>query len=218
MMNLYRRFILVGLFVSMIAESQGQEQDIVHLHGSGTTNPSKCYWDILSLMTNGIRHPSRLTYRSVGSSIGQEEIVNAFNTTSGAVDFASGDIPITTELYDGLTDQGIEILHLPVLLGAVTVFHSVPVNEPYQLNLTSCVLAKIFMGEITVWSDPIIAALNPEMLADNMPINVAVRDSGSSSTSSFTEVSFIGFVFRSPTQWHGVSHSLSIHCFDLHSL
>ena len=158
------------------------------IHGSGTTNPSKCIWDIFSMISNGIRFPSRLTYRGVGSTIGQEEIINALNSDEAPVAFASGDIPIPTADYKKLKDENIEIMHLPILLGAVSVFHTVPIAAPYQLNLTSCILARIFMGEIPHWSHPSIKELNPNMQAENMPIHVVVRDAGSSSTSSYTEV------------------------------
>ncbi|GKZ00927.1 hypothetical protein MPSEU_001044200 [Mayamaea pseudoterrestris] len=177
--------VLVLALTAGLSQAQN-ETTFVGLYGSGTTNPSKCIWDILSTISSGIRFPSRLTYRGVGSTIGQEEFINNFNVDESPVAFASGDIPILTSDYKKLKNKGIEVMHLPILLGAVSVFHTVPVAAPYQLNLTSCLLAKIYMGEIPRWSHPSIAKLNPNMQAD-MPIHVVVRDAGSSSTSSFTE-------------------------------
>ena len=163
------------------------------------------------MISSGIRLPSRLTYRGVGSTIGQEEIINALNPDEAPVAFASGDIPIPTADYKKLKEEGIEIMHLPILLGAVSVFHTVPVAEPYQLNLTSCILARIFMGEIPHWSHPSIKKLNPNMQAENMSIHVVVRDAGSSSTSSYTEVGRIncGGKCQSITSTHTVASFFS---------
>ena len=59
------------------------------------------------------------------------------------------------------------------------------------LNITHCVLADIFAGTITDWSDPSITALNPmfNLTAMNQidtTIKVTVRTSGSSSTNVMT--------------------------------
>jgi phosphate transport system substrate-binding protein len=81
-----------------------------------------------------------------------------------------------------------------VLLGAVSFFHSVEdatgMTVP-KLNLTACVLAQIYTGVITQWTDPEIKKLNPNL---NLPnddgngITVARRTTGSSSTESVTKV------------------------------
>ena len=121
-----------------------------------------------------------MTYRGVGSGTGQEEFVG--NVTQPDNDFASGDIPLSQEFFD-LFDAG-SVLHLPIVLGAISFFHSVPTA---QLSLTPCVLAKIFLREITEWTDPEILELNPDLdLPDGYAITVARRVLGSSSTYSIT--------------------------------
>ena len=123
--------------------------------------------------------PIKMTYRGVGSGTGQEEFVG--NNTIPDNDFASGDIPLSQESFDELAGS---VLHLPVVLGAISFFHSVPTE---QLSLTPCVLAKIFKREITEWTDPEIVDLNPDMdLPDGYAITVARRVLGSSSTYSIT--------------------------------
>jgi ABC-type phosphate transport system substrate-binding protein len=70
------------------------------------------------------------------------------------------------------------------------LFHSVP-NVP-DLNLDSCIIAKIFDRTITDWTDQEIVDLNPNIKeligANTFPITVARRKLGSSSTASFTQV------------------------------
>jgi ABC-type phosphate transport system substrate-binding protein len=174
----------------LVAPSTHAQEVPVSFHGSGTTNPSKCYWTILETMMAGMRHPAKLSYRAVGSTTGQAEFINLDG--GSIVDFASGDIPIPTVEYNKLIAAGINIVHLPVLLGPVSIFHTVPVLNKAQLNLTSCLLARIFTRGITEWNHSDIVALNPNLVAEtNSTITVIVRQDGSSSSSGTTRVSFV---------------------------
>lgn len=161
-------------------------QEVASLHGSGTTNPSKCYWHIMDELQTQLKIPARLTYRAIGSSGGQEEFIG---DTGGEVpvpynDFGSGDIPLDQDDFD-LFQEGT-ILHLPIVLGAISFFHSVPTGDK-ELRLTPCLLAKIFDREITDWTDEQIKEVNPDLdLPGPFPIRVARRVNGSSSTKSIT--------------------------------
>ena len=133
--------------------------DTIGLHGSGTTNPSKCLWMLASQLMDRTKVPTHVTYRAVGSSTGQKEFLGVNNTGVNAYvphnDFGAGDIPISTSSYNAFTDNGGEMVHLPFVLGAISIFHNIPNIEsgPQGLNLTACNLAKIFKREITVWDD-----------------------------------------------------------------
>jgi phosphate transport system substrate-binding protein len=54
------------------------------------------------------------------------------------------------------------------------------------VHLTGPVLAQIFLGQITNWDDPAIAALNPHLSFPNAPIFVVHRSDGSGTTYIFT--------------------------------
>ena len=54
------------------------------------------------------------------------------------------------------------------------------------MHLTGPVLAQIFLGQITNWDDPAIAALNPHLALPNAPIFVVHRSDGSGTTYIFT--------------------------------
>ncbi len=56
------------------------EMAMDQIHGSGTTNPSKCIWHIMSLFNQRAKLPIRMTYRAVGSSTGQAEFLGVDNT------------------------------------------------------------------------------------------------------------------------------------------
>ncbi|KAL3938425.1 MAG: hypothetical protein SGBAC_006666 [Bacillariaceae sp.] len=175
------KFFLSLLLAAAIPASDAQQ--VTSLHGSGTTNPQKCYWDIMDTLMKQSKLPIRMTYRGVGSSTGQADFIgdaglNPFN------DFGSGDIPFSQENFNKF-DPGT-ILHLPVLMGAISFFHSVPTGGA-ELKLNPCLLARIFNRDITEWTHEDIMAINPGLsLAADYPIKVARRVLGSSSTKSIT--------------------------------
>lgn len=147
---------------------------------------------------DGAKEPLHLTYRAVGSSTGILDFVGDLvnETMVPRNDFGSGDVPIPTDDYNLLTNQfGIEMLHLPVVLGAISFFHSVP-NVP-KLELTSCLLARIMSRDIKTWTHPDIAELNPnirELIGSDLAITVGRRNLGSSSTASITKVCVVVIV------------------------
>jgi len=145
--------------------AHGAAAQTLEVHGSGTTNPSKFFWDIMDSFMAMTRRDIRLTYRAVGSSTGQREFTQSSDNdyTAGLTDFGSGDIPMTNARWQGLQTAGRGAVHVPFALGAIGIFHSVPEGEvgAQGLKLKPCVLAKIFSGAITEWTDPEIAVDNP---------------------------------------------------------
>ena len=105
-------------------------------------------------------------------------------------DFGAGDIPIPTADRDAYFAKGIEFVQLPFVLSAVTFFHNipgVPASGDSQLQMTACLLARVFKRDITAWDHPDILAINPDLnVAPGYPIFVGRRVKGSSSTYSIT--------------------------------
>ena len=190
--------LLWQLLAGIVALASAQSGSVYQLHGSGTTNLSKCFWLIMQQFMDRAKLPLHMTYRAVGSSTGQAEfkgnsVDGVGNTPSN--DFGAGDIPISTGDYNELVNAGVEFVQLPFVMGAVSVFHGIPgvPDGSGGLNLTPCLLARIFAREITEWDDTEITDINPG-LAEKLPsagyaINVARRRLGSSSTASITTVS-----------------------------
>jgi ABC-type phosphate transport system substrate-binding protein len=173
-------------FSLAIATASGAKQ-VLTIAGSGTTNPSKCYWAIMAEMTALSKIPVHLTYRAVGSTTGQVEFVNN-NELIPAADFGSGDLPLTKARFDGLPD-GVEMMHLPIIVGAVSFFHNLPGVE--NLNMTGELLARIYTYDITDWGHEDIVKINPYMVLDanaDTTVIMTKRAKGSSSTAAATEV------------------------------
>ena len=175
-----------SLFVALVTTvAVTAHMDVLNIHGSGTTNPSKCFWAVMEDLTDQAKHPVRLTYRAVGSGTGIAEFVNN-NSSAPAADFGSGDLPIPAADYAGLRAANVTVLQLPILLSAVSVFHNVPGIT--ALDLDACLLAKIFGRKIKSWGDAEIVARNPGLDGSDLQISVARRVRGSSSTDSITNV------------------------------
>ena len=50
-------------------------------------------------------------------------------------------------------------VHIPLALGAIAIFHSVPNGEiGGSLKLDACLLAKIFSGAVDTWDHPDVKA------------------------------------------------------------
>jgi len=183
-------------------------RDIVHgtngrsiqIHGSGSSVLSRCTWHVMELLTSRAKIPIRATYRSVGSGTGQTELVG--NTTHPYSDFSASDVPLTKERYELVTAKGDGVIHLPVVMGAIALFHSIDLDgsmTDIHVNLTGCLVARIFKGDIDAWTHPDIMEINPSLnfpvqfdLYDqpkddqSVPIKVVHRSKGSGSTNTFT--------------------------------
>eukprot|EP00967_Tisochrysis_lutea_P132562 scaffold231604_cov31-Tisochrysis_lutea.AAC.2 len=128
-----------------------------------------------------------MTYRAVGSSTGMQEFVGPSNGYHALADFGAGDIPMSASRFQELIDHDRQMLHVPIAVGAIGIFHSIPEAElgGSSIQLDPCLLARIYAGEIEYWNHPDILAENPNLKATSR-IYVAHRVEGSSSTSGLT--------------------------------
>jgi len=163
--------ILVGLLavagVAIAAET-------TLINGAGATFPYPIYSKWFSDYNKA--HPNiQINYQSIGSGGGIKQI------TEKTVDFGASDAPMTNE--EMAKAPGIQ--HIPTVLGAVVVIF----NEPavHDLKLTPETLAGIFLGKISKWNDPAIAAQNPGAKLPDTSIVVAHRSDGSGTTAVFTD-------------------------------
>ena len=119
----------------------------------------------------------RVNYQSIGSGGGIQQL------TSKTVDFGASDAPLNEEQTQKI---GVPALHIPMASGADVVSYNLP-GVKDTLQLTPAVLADIFLGKITKWNDPKIAATNKGVELPNMPILVAHRSDGSGTTFVWTD-------------------------------
>jgi phosphate transport system substrate-binding protein len=118
---------------------------------------------------------ARVNYNSIGSGGG----IRAH--TDRTVDFAASEAPLTPEQFEAAPGT----LTIPFTIGTVTLAYNLP--GVAELRLTGEVLAGIYLGEITRWSDPRIAELNPVATLPDQGIVVVHRSDGSGTTYVFTD-------------------------------
>jgi ABC-type phosphate transport system substrate-binding protein len=170
-----------GSLAAVEAKIRGEHSSLpLEMHGSGTTNPSKMIWKMMATLKGMAMRPLHLSYRAIGSSSGIAEFL------AGKSHFGSAEIPLTPA---EVTGTGSNVLQIPLVLGAMSAFHSVPDSDlgPDGLHLTPCMLAKIFSRQATMWNDPEIVALNPDADLPAEPIVMLHRKKGSSTTNFFTK-------------------------------
>jgi phosphate transport system substrate-binding protein len=84
-----------------------------------------------------------------------------------------------------ITQAGGDVLHIPMVAGAVVPVYNVAGIGP-GLNFSGEVLAGIFLSRITMWNDPQIARLNPSATLPAEEIVVIHRSDGSGTTAIWT--------------------------------
>src|SRR5262249_2266941 len=85
-------------------------------------------------------------YQPLGSGSGIKGMI------SKKRDFGCTDGPLTDEELAAAQKEGGEVLHIPLVLGAVVPIYHIPdLKEP--LHFTGPVLADIYLGKIKKWND-----------------------------------------------------------------
>jgi phosphate transport system substrate-binding protein len=144
--------------------------------GSSFIAPMMKKWSEDYLKAKG----GEIDYTSTGSSNGVSHLLR------GIVDFACTDLPLTAEQLKQAKASLGDVIHVPLMLGAVVVVYNLTeVKEPLQL--TGPVVADIFLGKITRWNDPAIKGLNAGIDLPNKEIIVAHRGDRSGTTALFTD-------------------------------
>jgi phosphate transport system substrate-binding protein len=117
-----------------------------------------------------------LDYEIVGSVAGMMRLAQP------EMDFAASDQPLPpTEL------QRKGLVQFPIVIGGVAVVATLPGIGPGQLKLSGGLIADIYLGRVTRWTDPRIAALNPGLTLPDLPIRVVHRRDGSGTTFTFAQ-------------------------------
>ena len=118
---------------------------------------------------------AKINYQSIGSGGGIAQI------KAGTVDFGSTDKPLSTE---ELAQAGLG--QFPSAIGGVVPVLNVEGLQPGQLKLTGPLLADLFLGKITMWNDPAIAAANPGVALPAVKVSLVHRSDGSGTTFNFS--------------------------------
>jgi phosphate transport system substrate-binding protein len=115
-------------------------------------------------------------YSGVGSGAGIAAITNK------QVDFGASDAPLNPAQHSACSD----CIQIPWALSATAVAYNVPGTSGH-IKLDGNTISKIFLGQITNWNDPAIAALNSGANLPNLKITPVFRSDGSGTSYNFTD-------------------------------
>ena len=156
------------------SNAKSAENVSMSITGAGASFPQPIYakWsDAYNKATGG-----QVNYQSIGSSGGIKQIV------AKTVDFGASDAPMTP---DELNEAGL--IQFPTVIGGVVPIVNIDGIKPGQLKLDGEMLADIYLGKISNWNDPKIAAMNPDLTLPDAPITTIFRSDGSGTTFNFTD-------------------------------
>jgi phosphate transport system substrate-binding protein len=117
-----------------------------------------------------------MNYQSIGSSGGIRQI------RAKTVTFGATDAPLSGADLD---KDGM--VQFPAIIGGTVPVINLDGFKPGELRVTGTVLAEMFLGKISKWNDPKLAALNPGKNLPNELITVVHRADGSGTTFNWTD-------------------------------
>lgn len=159
----------LGLSLTLLGASVVHASNIT---GAGATFPYPIYAKWAEAYKN--RTGVSMNYQSIGSGGGIKQI------KAKTVDFGASDAPLKPEdlTRDGLTQ-------FPTVIGGVVPVVNVQGVAAGELKLTGDTLSAIYLGKITKWNDPKIAADNKGLNLPDQAITVVHRSDGSGTTFIF---------------------------------
>jgi phosphate transport system substrate-binding protein len=166
-----KTYLTVAFAATLLASTSAVHADTVSGAGSTFAAPLYAKWAEGWKASSG----NDLNYQGIGSGGGIKQI------EAKTVDFAGSDKPLTQEV---LNQYGL--YQFPTAIGGVVPMINIPGVAPGKLHLSGEVLARIYLGMITVWNDPQIAKLNPGLALPGLPITVVHRSDGSGTTFIYT--------------------------------
>ncbi|MCA1247498.1 phosphate ABC transporter substrate-binding protein PstS [Massilia sp. MS-15] len=142
--------------------------------GAGATFPYPIYakWAAAYKTATG----TEMNYQSVGSGAGIKQI------KAKTVDFGASDMPLKAEELDAAG-----LVQFPAIIGGVVTIVNLDGIAPGQLKLSGPVVADIYLGKVTKWNAPEIAALNPGVKLPATDITVVHRADSSGTSFLFTD-------------------------------
>lgn len=176
MKKIFKSIMTLAVAVAMVscggsATNGGREAQ--ELSGAGATFPLPFYNVVFEnfAQVNG----DAVAYGGIGSGGGVR------NLRDKIVDFAGSDAFLT----DKEMAEMPPVVHVPTCMGAVVVAYNLDGVE--DLKLTGEVIADIFAGEIKMWNDERLVALNPDVTLPAEAIIPVFRSDGSGTTFVFTD-------------------------------
>ena len=160
-------------FVSCGGNATNGSREAQELSGAGATFPLPFYNVVFEKFAevNG----DVVAYGGIGSGGGVR------NLRDKIVDFAGSD----AFLSDKEMAEMAPVVHIPTCMGAVVLAYNL--DGVKELKLSGEIIADIFAGNIKMWNDERLVALNPDVTLPAEAIIPVFRSDGSGTTFVFTD-------------------------------
>ncbi len=173
------RFIVVFAWAIGLVTS-GCSCNANRINGGGSTfvDPIMQKW---SDVYNETAHVE-IDYKKSGSGDGIQQMLVK------TIDFGCTDSPMNREQTEAALEEGGEVIHVPLTMGAVVLVYNLPgIDE--QIVLDGKTIARIYLGEIKSWNDEAIVDLNAGLRGKlpDLAIVPVYRAESSGTTKIFTE-------------------------------
>lgn len=176
--------ILLGVTACAPSPQDGETRArIISISGAGATFPAPLFQRWFDAYNRQVDPNVQVSYQSVGSGAGLEQYIN------GTVDFGASEAPITDSpqrTASFIAAHGYDPIQVPMTGGFLSFSYNLPGIDNLQLRLSREAYCGIVTGKITQWTDPVIAAANPNLNLPDLPIVFAHRSDGSGTTFVFT--------------------------------
>ena len=171
--NVWMTLVLALVLVSCGGGKTNGTREAQELSGAGATFPLPFYNVVFEQISqvNG----DAVAYGGIGSGGGVR------NLRDKIVDFAGSDAFLSEKEMAEMNP----VIHVPTCMGAIVLAYNL--DGVNQLNLSGEVIADIFAGEIKMWNDPRLVALNPNVTLPAEAIIPVFRSDGSGTTFVFTD-------------------------------
>jgi phosphate transport system substrate-binding protein len=150
--------------------------DVLSINGAGATFPYPLYSKWFSEYRK-VDPKVEINYQSIGSGGGIRQLLEK------TIDFGASDAPMKDE---DLAKASPAIYHFPMIMGAVVLTYNLP-GVTAELKLTPDLVADLYLGKISKWNDPKIAAVNPGVALPETPVLIVHRSDGSGTSAVFTD-------------------------------
>jgi phosphate transport system substrate-binding protein len=158
----------------LAAAAIGAGAQAIELTGAGATFPLPLYTKMFDVYAKEMG--VKVNYQGIGSGGGIQQL------SAQTVDFGGTDAFMDDTQ---LSKAPGAIIHVPIVAGSVVLIYNLP-GIP-ELTFTPEIVSEIFLGNITAWNDPKIAAANPKVTLPSLAIAVVRRSDGSGTTFTFTD-------------------------------
>jgi phosphate transport system substrate-binding protein len=148
------------------------------INGAGATFPAPVYQEWAARFKEA--QGTTVNYQGIGSGGGIAQF------SAGTVDFGATDSAMKDDEIATAQKKGSDPVHIPTVLGAVTVSYNVDGVEQ-GLKLDGKTVADIFLGKVKKWNDPAIAGQNSGVQLPSDSITVCHRSDESGTTGNFTQ-------------------------------